>query len=192
MAKAPRALGWTMATVPLVITFKDSFFWIMSVKGSSMEPTFQSGDLLLVRKADFPLWRRWVSKEVDDGFWKEDPSDTSVPSLRDRRIRDYEFQQSLVQNNRAIYQSPPTAMRGQIVSYWSPYKYPPEKCVKRVVAVAGQVVSVTYYLLNFIGYSSIVLWKKSKTSFSDAFLFVGGNGARVERCRHETTVGRRG
>lgn len=141
LSKAPRALCWTAATIPFVVTVKDCFFWIMSVKGGSMEPTLQSGDLLLVRKADFPIWRRWSgnsnNKKLDESFWDEKDA-----AVRERRIRDYEFQQSLLQNNSAIYQSPPTAIRGQIVSYLSPYKYPPEKCVKRVVAVAGQVVSV--------------------------------------------------
>lgn len=128
-----------------LIAFKDSFFWLMKVSGSSMEPSLKNGDILLVRKADFPLWRRWLRSSPrtdDDSFWKEDPNDKSKPSMRDRRVREYEYQQSLERHRSGFpYVYPPTPLRGQIVSYRSPNNYPYELCIKRVIAVSGQVVA---------------------------------------------------
>ena len=121
-----------------------------------MEPSLKDGDILLIRKADFPIFR-WYgpthkkNSEDDNIFAKisnydnddgdNNLDDVSGPLMRSRRLREYEYQHHLAQHDAAVWwRCPPWPLRGQIVTYRSPYKYPPELCIKRVVGIAGQVV----------------------------------------------------
>jgi hypothetical protein len=46
----------TVVTLPIVIWMHDTFVSFCRVQGSSMEPTLQHGDIVLVRKSDFYGW----------------------------------------------------------------------------------------------------------------------------------------
>ena len=145
-----------------------------------MEPSLKNGDILLVRKADFPGLRRFllgiigstgsrdgpnrkksmmtqdivlsVNKTYDSNKDNDDNNDdtnnnekesdgTSNLVLRNRRLREYEYQDHVARESSSVwFRSPPWPMKGQIVTYRSPYQYPTELCIKRVVGVAGQVV----------------------------------------------------
>ena len=52
LRKQTLAIQSIVATIPLVIYFRDEFYSITHVKGTSMEPTIRHGDMLLVRKRD--------------------------------------------------------------------------------------------------------------------------------------------
>lgn len=165
MASRPTALLSVAAAIPLVISIRDSFYSLCKVQGSSMEPTLKDGDILLMRKADFPVLRRWgigtgrhdgpdkstmrkdlltVKKTYDsDGDDENENERISNLLMRSRRLREYEYQDHVARESSLVwFRSPPWPMKGQIVTYRSPYRYPTELCIKRVVGVAGQVVSI--------------------------------------------------
>jgi len=136
-----------------------------------MEPSLKDGDLLLIRKADFPVLRRLrgnstdhdlaVAKERLDRSNQRDNDAvgddinkdvTPVCDLlrRSRRLREYEYQQHLARESAAVWiRSPPWPLKGQIVTYKSPNQFPTEVCVKRVVGLSGQVVSQEPSMLFF-------------------------------------------
>lgn len=131
------------AAFPLFVCVKDSFYSLCRVKGSSMEPNLRDGDLLLIRKADFPVLRCFSSNDEHQHLLDEtNLNDVSGPLMRRRRLREYEYQHAMLKGDEGLwFRSPPWPQRGQVVTYRSPYKYPPEFCIKRVIGVAGQVVS---------------------------------------------------
>jgi len=162
----PKSHFWlsVVAAYPLMVCVKDTFFSVCSVRGSSMEPTLKNGDILLIRKSDFPGLRRyWSAKnknqdilmdgpgEDEDGVSKINSNNlgsVSSAMMRSRILREYEYQQHLERHDSSVWiRCPPWPMRGQIVTYRSPYKYPPELCIKRVIGVAGQVVGAIYMQL---------------------------------------------
>lgn len=111
-----------------------------------MEPNLRDGDLLLIRKADFPImrWFKFTNKDDENDHLLDDSDldDVSGPMMRRRRLREYEYQLVMRREDKGVWlRCPPWPQRGQVVTYRSPYKYPYELCVKRVIAVAGQVVS---------------------------------------------------
>ena len=64
MSSLRRYLTSMVLTVPPIIYFKDNFYSLYRVEGTSMEPTLYHGDVLLVRKSDiFPkhMWQQMVS-----------------------------------------------------------------------------------------------------------------------------------
>ena len=109
-----------------------------------MEPNLKNGDLLLIRKADFPILRWFSSSDKDEHAHLLDESglnDVSGPMIRRRRLREYEYQHAMAKGDEGLwFRCPPWPQRGQVVTYRSPYKYPSELCVKRVIGVSGQVV----------------------------------------------------
>ena len=133
-----------------------------------MEPSLKHGDILLIRKADFPVLRRLGIGGNNSGpnnkstmaqdIWdvgknnnNEDEDDENVEDrianlvMRSRRLREYEYQDHIERESASIwFRSPPWPIKGQIVTYRSPYQYPTELCIKRVVGVAGQVVSIDF------------------------------------------------
>lgn len=157
---ASNAFLSVVAAVPLMICVRDSFYSLCKVKGSSMDPSLKNGDVLLIRKADFPVLRWNRNNDVNKSDFGDDDNnnntsssssdqhhnggghdDVSGPMMRNRRLREYEYQHHLARHDSTVwFRCPPWPMRGQIVTYRSPYQYPSELCVKRVVGVAGQVV----------------------------------------------------
>ena len=164
---ASHALLSAAAALPLVICMRDSFFSLCEVQGSSMEPNLKHGGILLIRRADFPILRgfgdgpdkRTIAKDILDIKETDDEHDTSLSSLvmKSRRLRECEYQHHLARENSSVwFRCPPWPMRGQIVTYRSPYQYPTELCIKRVVGVAGQVVS-----MNSLQHTTVVIVESS-------------------------------
>jgi hypothetical protein len=59
-----RYLTSAVLVVPPVLYYRDNFYSLYVVRGTSMEPSLNHGDVLLVRKSDvYPerMWRRWKS-----------------------------------------------------------------------------------------------------------------------------------
>lgn len=132
-----------------------------------MEPSLKHGDILLIRKADFPVLRRFgigsssgpdkstmaqdildVGSKHSNNGGNDDDDDENVEDrisnliMRNRRLREYEYQDHIARESASVwFRSPPWPIKGQIVTYRSPYQYPTELCIKRVVGVAGQIVS---------------------------------------------------
>lgn len=136
-----------VAAVPLLVCFRDNMFSLCKVQGSSMEPTLQNGDVLLVRKADFPIVGRmgrrigvrYNRSDVDESLLTN--NDTLEEETKKRRLREYEFQHFAARENAGVWARwPPSPARGQIITYRSPDAYPPDLVIKRVIGLAGQVV----------------------------------------------------
>jgi signal peptidase I len=138
-----------VAAVPLLVCFRDNMFSLCKVQGSSMEPTLQNGDILLIRKADFPIMGRVMmacnnsNKTHDNNDNDNDVNDDKLEEeTKKRRLRENEFQRFAARENQAVWvRWPPSPMRGQIITYKSPDAYPPDLVIKRVIGLAGQVVS---------------------------------------------------
>jgi signal peptidase I len=60
-----RSIG---ATIPLVVWIRDSFFNIYRVKGSSMEPTLQNNDIVIVRKCDWGIITQSICERIQHHF----------------------------------------------------------------------------------------------------------------------------
>ena len=145
-----------VASIPVLICFRDNVFSLCQVRGSSMEPTLHDGDILLVRKADFPLLTtrmrvRDPHKVRDDtrSLLKNPSGDNKLhhhdddeeDEMQRRHVRELEYQHFMARENQGVWvRWPPTPVRGQIITYHSPDVYPPDLVIKRVIGVAGQVV----------------------------------------------------
>lgn len=134
-----------------------------------MEPSLKNGDILLIRRADFPAFRTSIgfggggsestrttttttksdkaaSTHDDSSDENDDDKIQSISDLirRSRQMREVEYQHHRARENSSVwFRCPPSPMKGQIVTYRSPYQYPTELCVKRVVGVEGQVIETT-------------------------------------------------
>lgn len=143
----------TIAAVPLAIYFHDSFYSIVRVNGSSMEPTLKHGDLLLVRKSDNPWWsqltktakhniKKYVLQEKDVEDMDEEDSEPVERILERRTLKDYERRHC--QTMPSLQIKPPLALSGDIVVYKDPQSFyhmnDRQLSVKRVVGLGGQVV----------------------------------------------------
>ena len=52
LRKQSSAFQTIVATIPILIYFRDEYYSITCVRGTSMEPTIQQGDIVLIRKRD--------------------------------------------------------------------------------------------------------------------------------------------
>jgi signal peptidase I len=135
------------AAVPLLVFFRDNVLSLCKVQGSSMEPTLKNGDILLIRKADFPILGR-IGRRLGVGYKSDidesllDNNDNADEETKRRRLREYEFQHFASRENAGVWvRWPPSPVKGQIITYRSPDAYPPDLVIKRVIGVSGQVVS---------------------------------------------------
>ncbi|CAB9513557.1 Signal peptidase, peptidase S26 [Seminavis robusta] len=136
--KASQTLLSLAAAFPLLVCVRDTTFSLCRVHGSSMEPNLKHGDILVIRKADFPLLRRQKGN-VDESLLEDIHGEDD--ETKTRRVREYEFQHFMAKEDATVWARwPPWPLRGQIVTYRSPDVYPPHLVIKRVVGVAGQVV----------------------------------------------------
>jgi len=147
--------------VPPVLYLRDNFYSLYVVRGTSMEPNLNDGDVLLVRKSDvYPerMWRRWASvssKEDRPTNEEEDEGDDDDKQEAENDRNDalhvmaYDVSSGRPIGNWHIgytYLKPPTICRtGTVIVYHAPdaEKYPMgEYRVKRVIGLGGQICSV--------------------------------------------------
>lgn len=86
-----------------------------------MEPTFKSGDIVLVRKSDTPLVKRPDSR-----------NDKDLNAVRFNEAR-------LGISGDLLISKPPLVTKGDVVVFHSPSD-PRETCIKRVIGLGGQHV----------------------------------------------------
>jgi signal peptidase I len=173
--------------VPPVLHFRDNFYSIFVVRGTSMEPNLKDGDVLLVRKSDvYPerMWRRWVSagSSNKDGnnnnneriTNKEDEGDDDKEVAEENdslnnsdalHVMAYDVSSGRPIGNRHIgytYLKPPTIYQtGIVILYRAPdaEKYPMgEYRVKRVIGLGGQICSVGRDNNNIVTVPPFALW----------------------------------
>lgn len=128
-------------TVPPILYFKENFYSLYRVQGSSMEPSLHHGDILLVRKSDiYPdtMWRKYMS--IANSYEEEEEHQNAMKVMA-----------LDVQHGRPIgewytgytYMKPPLIHQlGSIVVFWAPdaERYPMgEYRVKRVIGLGGQI-----------------------------------------------------
>jgi signal peptidase I len=74
------SLATAVAALPFLTAIRDTTFSFATVKGESMAPTLKSGDVVLVRRRDFPSWlvglitgesKDDVQKRVDRNDWMQ-------------------------------------------------------------------------------------------------------------------------
>jgi signal peptidase I len=110
------ALSSLLLTFPVAVWTIDNLYGLYRVSGSSMEPTFQSGDIVLVRKSDTPLAG-------------PDPHDPDLKAVRLHEAR-------LGMGGDWISR-PPLVKQGDVVVFASPAN-PQDANIKRIIAVGGQ------------------------------------------------------
>jgi signal peptidase I len=104
-----------------------------------MEPTLQSGDILLVRKADLGFIPETIWNIITGG------GGSAINGIETDQARLLRNEARLGLNEQVplsrVYDCPPMALNGHIVVYKDPEKgIPNELCVKRVIGVGGQLV----------------------------------------------------
>jgi signal peptidase I len=120
------------ASIPAIICFRDCFFALSRVHGSSMEPALKDGDILLVRKCDAGSITSLLLTD-DNGPVNDD---------RECAVRYERLQQGLQSGTTGgggwLASRPPLALPGQVLVYQNPLSVAKEYFIKRVAAVGGQ------------------------------------------------------
>jgi signal peptidase I len=143
---------WLAATVflfgaPVWIWFCDTSYSFRRIHGTSMSPTLQPGDVVLVRQSDrgvlaealmSPLLEILASRQLSS----VDQENEQEEEQHRRRIHRHEVGRGVLEhaNLAKWYDRPVLALPGHIVVFHSPTSYPPEPVVKRVVGVSGQYI----------------------------------------------------
>lgn len=144
-SRLSRAVSTFALSFPVVVWASDCVGSVYTVKGKSMEPSLQDGDIVLVRKADILQLFNHFSVT---------PFDFEAKAIQDRILRT-EGRQS------RILSRPPLVLPGDVVVFANPMKgaFPRELNIKRVVAVgnmmvgrASQVVVFIYVYLRRMGF----------------------------------------
>lgn len=125
----------TLAAIPLMIWAQDSLASLYVVRGSSMEPSLKSGDIVVLRKAD-GFWQRWTRHRDIENDSGEDPERI----VQRRRQIELEISQCHSNGPSRILQRPPLPVVGDIVVYQDPTEYPVKYSIKRVVGLGAQIV----------------------------------------------------
>jgi signal peptidase I len=130
-----------LASLPLVVWFRDSMFSLARIHGTSMEPSLQDGDLILIRKSDRGVFVeslvRLIQGEAGSSVSSEQAKSEKAKLLRS------EVNRGLLQYApiAKFYERPPAALTGHVVVYKSPLAaFPNQMCVKRVIGLGGQYV----------------------------------------------------
>jgi signal peptidase I len=109
-------------SLPFAVWTVDSVCSLYTVRGTSMEPSFRDGDVLVVRKVD-------ILPMVPIGSSEEDVAS------RARILRAEGHQHSI------LFARPPMVLPGQVIVFCSPKTaFPNEYHIKRVIGVGGQMV----------------------------------------------------
>jgi signal peptidase I len=138
-AQSRRAIWATtaLASLPLVVWFRESMFSLARIQGTSMEPCLQDGDVILVRKSDRGVFI--------DSFMKLIVGVGSASSEQARsekgKLLQSEVNRGLLQYApiAEFYERPPAALTGHVVVYKSPlHAFPNQLTVKQVIGLGGQ------------------------------------------------------
>ena len=126
------ASSWAsaVAALPVMIWIHDSFFSLCRVKGSSMTPTLQDGDVVIIRKAD-------------GFFWKRNPNEDTERLFERQALQKWEQTHCSQPSHSPILQKPPVPLTGEVVVYKDPETYQSRWNIKRVIGLGGQVVSTS-------------------------------------------------
>jgi signal peptidase I len=119
-----RSLSAIALTLPVAVWASDSLYSVYKVKGKSMEPSLMDGDVVLVRRVDFlPIILPYIHTQQE-------------LTTRARLLRaEGNGEQAL------LLSRPPLVLPGDVVVFANPSRaFPSEPNIKRVVAVAGQVM----------------------------------------------------
>jgi signal peptidase I len=107
-------------TIPFCVWWTDTIFSVYKVKGKSMEPSLQDGDVILVRKSDLlPFFFPNPRLQHHVGTTITTPANATEYFISKH----------------------PTPFPGDVVVYKNPMAFPDEFIIKRVVGVGGQYVS---------------------------------------------------
>ena len=147
---------FTIASLPLLLWFRDTFVSVTRISGSSMEPTLRDGDYVLVRKSDWGVlfesslgafvspphsnttYQPDVSrKDPDSSFHSSSSSMDETERARVKRMEQLSSDGGRYTTHARLYEHPPVILPGHVVVLKSPDRFG-ENCVKRVVAVGGQ------------------------------------------------------
>eukprot|EP00578_Thalassiosira_sp_NH16_P014114 CAMPEP_0181107088 /NCGR_PEP_ID=MMETSP1071-20121207/16892_1 /TAXON_ID=35127 /ORGANISM="Thalassiosira sp., Strain NH16" /LENGTH=208 /DNA_ID=CAMNT_0023190565 /DNA_START=462 /DNA_END=1088 /DNA_ORIENTATION=+ len=128
-------------SAPPIVFFKDNFYSLYRVEGSSMEPSLYHGDVLLVRKSDvFPgtMWKRWMS--LASSYEEEEDHQNAVRVMALDASMGSPIGDWWSGNT---YLKPPMIHRiGSVIVFKAPdaTKYPSREFrVKRVIGLGGQI-----------------------------------------------------
>ena len=117
------------ASLPLLVWFRDNVASLYRVSGTSMAPTLQDGDVVLVRRSDPGLLLEPLLANIDD--------DNSEDWARIRAVEHLHGVHALEAPGN-LYQKPPTVLPGQIVVIQPDSLQ--ENCIKRAIGVGGQML----------------------------------------------------
>jgi signal peptidase I len=130
-----------LASLPLVVWFRESMFSLARIHGTSMEPSLHDGDLILVRKSDRGVFAESLVRLIQ-GEAGSSVSAEQAKAERAKLLRS-EVNRGLLQYApiAKFYERPPAALTGHVVVYKSPLAaFPNQLAVKRVIGLGGQYV----------------------------------------------------
>jgi signal peptidase I len=135
-----------LASLPLVVWFRESMFSLARIHGTSMEPSLHDGDLILIRKSDRGVFVESLMRLIQGGETAGGGSSTAsseqAKSERAKLLRS-EVNRGLLQHApiAKFYERPPAALTGHVVVYKSPLAaFPNQLAVKRVIGLGGQYI----------------------------------------------------
>ena len=132
----------TAGTVsPILFCFHDIFFSMHKVRGTSMEPALQDGDIVLVRKADFFTWRMISDDEPLKFSELVEKSDVDKLDEQNDRKNLTRINAMLGSRRGILWTRPCQPMKGDVILYKSPNHFHPSQYqMKRVIGLGGQRV----------------------------------------------------
>jgi signal peptidase I len=136
-----------LASLPLVVWFRESVFSLARIHGTSMEPSLHDGDVILIRKSDRGVFVESLVRLIRQGeAGAEAGSSTSAEAAaksEKAKLLRSEVHRGLLQYApiAKFYERPPAALTGHVVVYKSPLAaFPNQLAVKRVIGLGGQYV----------------------------------------------------
>lgn len=129
-----------LASLPLLVWFRESMFSLARIHGTSMEPSLLDGDVILVRKSDRGVFAESLVRLVVGEIGSA--SAESAKAEKAKLLRS-EVNRGLLQYApiAKFYERPPAALTGHVVVYKSPLAaFPNQLAVKRVIGLGGQYV----------------------------------------------------
>jgi signal peptidase I len=160
------ALQSLLASIPFMIYFRDEYYSVTRIRGTSMEPNIQNGDIILIRKRDagnLLLYILNLTGFTDvSTFDKKDEGDKVDQSTTPSNNYNATTMDKILHNNKNndrehamwyridddmnsfLLVSPshmsPLILPGHVIVYRNPYIYH-EYLIKRVIGVGGQRIS---------------------------------------------------